>query len=40
VHSDLPPAQAASYAQGWKEYYWEPLQAHFATPAKKTAQRR
>src|SRR5512147_2066629 len=28
VHSDLPPDQAAAYTQGWKEYYWQPLQEY------------
>ncbi|HEY3353183.1 MAG TPA: SRPBCC domain-containing protein [Polyangia bacterium] len=33
VHSDLPAEQAADYASGWKEYYWLPLQKHFAALA-------
>ena len=29
VHSRVPAAQAASYRQGWIDYYWEPLKAYF-----------
>jgi activator of HSP90 ATPase len=29
LHSEVPAAQAASYRDGWKEYYWEPLKAWF-----------
>jgi uncharacterized protein YndB with AHSA1/START domain len=32
VHSRAPAAQAESYAQGWREYYWEPLQRYFKGP--------
>ena len=29
VHSRVPAEQAASYRQGWIDYYWEPLKAYF-----------
>ncbi|MFQ6010609.1 MAG: SRPBCC domain-containing protein [Nitrososphaerales archaeon] len=29
VHTNVPAEQAASYADGWKEYYWDPLQEFF-----------
>jgi activator of HSP90 ATPase len=28
-HSDVPAEQAASYRQGWIDYYWTPLKAYF-----------
>jgi activator of HSP90 ATPase len=30
IHSEVPPSQAASYRQGWIDYYWNPLKAYFA----------
>lgn len=30
VHSKVPAEQAARYAEGWMEYYWEPLRSYFA----------
>lgn len=30
VHSKVPPEQADSYRQGWIDFYWEPMKAHFA----------
>ena len=30
IHSGVPASQAASYRQGWIEYYWKPLKAYFA----------
>ena len=30
VHSKVPAEQAARYAEGWKDYYWEPLKRFFA----------
>jgi len=30
VHSNVPAGQAASYRQGWIDYYWTPLAAYFA----------
>ena len=30
VHSKVPAEQAERYAEGWKEYYWEPLKRYFA----------
>lgn len=29
VHSKVPADQADYYADGWKEYYWEPLRRYF-----------
>lgn len=34
VHSKVPHEQADYYAEGWKEYYWQPLKDHFAKKAK------
>jgi len=30
VHSKVPEEQVEYYAEGWKEYYWKPLQKYFA----------
>jgi len=30
IHSKVPEEQVEYYAEGWKEYYWKPLQAYFA----------
>jgi activator of HSP90 ATPase len=29
VHSKVPAEQVDYYAEGWKEYYWKPLQKYF-----------
>ena len=29
IHSRAPAEQAKEYAQGWKDYYWEPLKEYF-----------
>ena len=29
IHSRVPAEQAKEYAQGWKDYYWEPLKEYF-----------
>lgn len=29
VHSKAPAEQADDYAEGWMEWYWEPLKKHF-----------
>jgi activator of HSP90 ATPase len=29
IHSKVPAGQAKEYAQGWKDYYWEPLKEYF-----------
>jgi uncharacterized protein YndB with AHSA1/START domain len=29
VHSKVPAQQAQNYAEGWKEWYWEPLKKFF-----------
>jgi len=33
VHSRAPAGQAKEYAQGWKDYYWEPLKEYFRREA-------
>jgi uncharacterized protein YndB with AHSA1/START domain len=30
VHSKVPAEQADAYRQGWIDYYWTPLEAHFS----------
>jgi uncharacterized protein YndB with AHSA1/START domain len=30
VHSKAPAEQADSYAQGWTDWYWEPLKKYFS----------
>lgn len=30
VHAKVPAEQAASYRQGWIDYYWEPLKAYLS----------
>jgi uncharacterized protein YndB with AHSA1/START domain len=34
VHSRVPEEQADYYAEGWREYYWEPLKQYFVKKAK------
>ena len=29
VHTNVPEEQADDYAQGWIDYYWEPMTAYF-----------
>ncbi len=29
LHTELPPGQAASYKQGWKDFYFKPMQQYF-----------
>ncbi len=29
IHTKLPPGQAASYKQGWKDFYFKPMQQYF-----------
>jgi uncharacterized protein YndB with AHSA1/START domain len=29
IHSKVPAEQADSYAEGWQEFYWEPLKRYF-----------
>lgn len=29
VHSKVPAGQARSYSDGWRDYYWKPLQKYF-----------
>ena len=29
VHSKVPSSQGSYYADGWKEFYWEPLKKYF-----------
>jgi activator of HSP90 ATPase len=30
IHSEIPAGQAEGYAQGWKEFYFEPMKKYFA----------
>lgn len=30
IHSKVPAEQAGSYAEGWQDYYWDPLKKYFA----------
>jgi uncharacterized protein YndB with AHSA1/START domain len=30
THSELPPAQAANYKTGWRDFYFTPMRAWFA----------
>lgn len=30
IHSEVPAEQADRYAEGWQEYYWEPLKKYLA----------
>ena len=30
THSNVPASQAASYTQGWIDYYWKPMKVYFA----------
>lgn len=34
VHSKVPEEQADYYAEGWKEFYWDPLKEYFTEKAK------
>jgi len=29
IHTNLPPGQAASYKQGWKDFYFKPMKVYF-----------
>jgi activator of HSP90 ATPase len=35
THTKVPASQAAGYKQGWKEFYWKPLQEYFKRPKTK-----
>jgi len=35
VHSDVPAEQAEELKEGWNEFYWQPLKAHFKKLRKK-----
>lgn len=35
VHSKVPDALAEDIAQGWIDYYWEPLKAYLGKPRRK-----
>jgi uncharacterized protein YndB with AHSA1/START domain len=37
VHSGVPAEQGADTAQGWKDWYWEPLKNYFKKQASKKA---
>jgi activator of HSP90 ATPase len=30
-HSDVPEDRVADIAQGWQDFYWQPMQAYFAS---------
>ena len=34
VHSDVPEEQADETADGWAEWYWDPLKEHFSNKPK------
>jgi activator of HSP90 ATPase len=34
VQTKVPAEQAMNYRQGWKDYYWTPLKAHFLAQRK------
>jgi hypothetical protein len=34
-HSGIPTRYAKDIDQGWKDYYWKPMQAWFAAQPKK-----
>jgi len=36
-HSKIPESQAASYEQGWQEYYFAPMLKYFSVPLDATA---
>ena len=40
VHSKVPAEQAASYRQGWIDYYWKPLNAYFSARSSAADQTR
>jgi hypothetical protein len=35
VHSDVPEEQADETAEGWIEWYWNPLKKYFSKQSKK-----
>jgi len=37
LHSRIPPSQGASYREGWREHYFEPMRRFFAAEARRTA---
>ena len=37
THSRVPASQAANYAKGWKDYYWEPMKKYFKALSDSTA---
>jgi activator of HSP90 ATPase len=36
IHSNVPAEQADEIAEGWVEFYWEPLKEYFAKQARKS----
>ena len=30
VHSDIPPGQGPNYREGWEQFYFTPMRAHFS----------
>jgi activator of HSP90 ATPase len=39
THSEVPVGQAENYRQGWIDYYWNPLRAHFGRASGQSDQR-
>jgi len=37
LHSRIPPSQGASYREGWREHYFEPMRRFFAAEARRRA---
>ena len=35
VHSNVPSDQADDYAEGWKDYYWNPMLDYFTSKPEK-----
>jgi activator of HSP90 ATPase len=35
IHSKVPDGQADDYAEGWKEYYWNPMVEYFQKAVKE-----
>lgn len=40
TQTGVPEQHAASIRQGWREFYWTPLRAMFATAARRSSRRR
>ena len=40
VHTKVPAEQADDYAEGWRDFYWEPLKLYFKGGSGKRTRRR